>query len=207
MLMIRPRPAGIMCASASCVRTNAPPRFTSIARHHSAVWSCHNGPTGPLMPALLTRMSTVPSFRRSSVTAAAVARWSVTSATAAATIPSSGRPSSSAHSAGARIAMAASVPMAVLAGTGLTVLAGTGLAVRAGTGLAVRAGVALGEQPAQDLPRGGLGNAVGELDLARPFVAGHALGHPRHQLLRRCRGPQHDKGLGYLPGQLVGPAD
>src|SRR6185437_93563 len=248
MLMIRPRPAGMMCASASCVRTNAPPRFTSIARHHSAVWACHNGPTGPLIPALLTRMSTVPSLRRSSVTAAAVARWSVTSATAAATvpparwisptvassssadraisptaapapasrapssrptprpppltsatIPSSGRPSASAHSAGARIAMAASVPMAVLAGTGL--------AVRAGTGLAVRAGVALGEQPAQDLPRGGLGDAVGELDLAHPFVAGHALGHPRHQLLRRCRGPQHDKRLRYLPGQIVGPAD
>src|SRR5204863_270701 len=35
MLMIRPLPAAIMCASASCVRTNAPPRFTSTARHQS----------------------------------------------------------------------------------------------------------------------------------------------------------------------------
>src|SRR5215813_1061338 len=240
MLMIRPLPAGIMCASASCVRTNAPPRFTSIARHHSAVWACHNGPTGPLTPALLTRMSTVPSLRRSSVTAASVARWSVTSATAAAavpparwispaaaasssadraisptaapapasraprsrpkprpppltsaTIPSSGRPPASPRSAGARIAMAASAHMAVLAGAGL----------------AVRAGVTPGEQPAKDLPRGRLGDAVGELDLAHPFVAGHPPGHPRHQLLLRCRCPQHDKGLGYLPSQLVGPAD
>jgi hypothetical protein len=48
-------------------------RFTSIARHHSTVWACHNGPTGPLMPALLMRMSAVPSRSRSSVTAAAVA--------------------------------------------------------------------------------------------------------------------------------------
>src|SRR5215470_12846958 len=240
MLMIRPRPAGIMCASASCVRTSAPPRFTSIARHHSAVWACHNAPTGPLMPALLMRMSTVPSLRRSLVTAAAVALWSVTSATAAAampparwisptvavsssadramsptaapapasrapsslpmprpppltsaTIPSSGRPPTSPHSAGARIAIAASAPMAVLAGAGR----------------AVRAGVPPGEQPAKSLSRRRLGDAVGELDLAHPFVAGHALGHPRHQLLLRCRGPQHDKGLGYLPGQLVGAAD
>src|SRR5215468_5206537 len=245
MLMIRPLPAGIMCASASCVRMNAPPRFTSIARHHSAVWACHNGPTGPLTPALLTRMSTVPSLRRSSVTAAAVALWSVTSATAAAampparwiwptvvasssadramrptaapapasrtpsslptprpppltsaTIPSSGRPPTSPHRAGARIAIAASVPMAVPAG-----------AVPAGADLAVRARVTPGEQPAKDLPRRRPGDAVGELDLAHPFVAGHALGHPRHQFLLRCRGPQHDKGLGYLPGQIVGPAD
>src|SRR5215468_6122511 len=250
MLMIRPRPAGIMCASASCVRTNAPPRFTSIARHHSAVWACHNGPTGPLIPALLMRMSTVPSLRRSAVTAAAVALWSVTSATAAAampparwiwptvvasssadramrptaapapasrtpsslptprpppltsaTIPSSGRPPTSPHSAGARIAIAASVPMAVPAGA---VPAG---AVPAGPGLAICAGVPPGEQPAKSLSRRRLGDAVGELDLAHPFVAGHALGHPRHQLLLRCRGPQHDKGLGYLPGQLVGAAD
>src|SRR5215831_17816730 len=250
MLMIRPLPAGIMCASASCVRMNAPPRFTSIARHHSAAWACHNGPTGPLTPALLTRMSTVPSCAAGSVTAAAVALWSVTSATAAAampparwisltvaasssadraispteapapasrapsslptprpppltsaTIPSSGRPPTSPHSAGARIAIAASVPMAVPAGA---VPVG---ADSAGADLAVCAGVPPGEQPAEDLSRGRLGDAVGELDLAHPFVAGHTPGHPRHQLLLRCRGPQHDKGLGYLTGQLVGPAD
>src|SRR5215471_11587035 len=240
MLMIRPLPAGIMWASASCVRTNAPPRFTSIARHHSAAWACHNGPTGPPMPALLTRMSTVPSLRRSSVTAAVVALWSVTSATAAAampparwisptvaassspdraisptaapapasrapsslpmprpppltsaTIPSSGRPPTSPHSAGARIAMAASVVMAAVTGAGP----------------AVRAGVPLDQQPAQDLARRGLGDAVDELDLAYPLVAGHAPGHPRHKLLRRCRGLEHHEGLGHLPGLRVGPAD
>src|SRR5215470_15865476 len=240
MLMIRPLPAGIMCSSASCVRTNAPPRFTSIARHHSAVWACHNGPTGPLMPALLMRMSAVPSFRRSSVTAAAAARWSATSATAAAampparlispaaaasssadramsptaapapasraasslptprpppltsaTIPSSGRRPASRHSAGAKIAIAASVVMAAVTGAGL----------------AACAGIPVGEQPAQDLARRGLGDAVDELHLAHPLVAGHALGHPRHQFLRRRRGPQHDEGPGYLSGQFVGPAD
>ena len=57
------------------------------ARHHSSGWACHNGPTGPLMPALLMRMSTVPSFRCRSATAAAVAHSSVTSATAAAAMP------------------------------------------------------------------------------------------------------------------------
>src|SRR5690349_20901785 len=238
--MIRPLPAGIICSSASCVRMNAPPRFTSMARHHSAVWARHNCPTGPLMPALLIRMSAVPSLWRSSLTAAAAAWWSATSATAAAavpparlisppaaasssadraisptaapapasrapsslptprpppltsaTIPSSGRPPASPHSAGAKIAIAASVVMAAVAGAGL----------------ALHAGIALDEQPAQDLARRGLGDAVDELDLTHPFVAGHPPGHPRHQLLRRCRGPQHDEGLGYLPGERVGPAD
>src|SRR5215468_8274536 len=240
MLMIRPRPAGIMCSSASCVRTNAPPRFTSTARHHPAGGASHSGPTGPLMPALLTRMSTAPSRPRSSATAAAVARWSVTSATAAAampparrispaaaasssadraisptaapapasralsslptprpppltsaTIPSSGRPPPSPHSAGARIAIVASVVMAAVTGAGR----------------AARAGVPLDEQPAQDLARGGPGDAVDELDLAYAFVAGHVPGHPRHQLLGRGRGPEHHEGLGHLPGLRVGPAD
>src|SRR5436190_254838 len=240
MLMIRPLPAGIMCSSASCVRTNVPPRFTSTVRHHSAAGASHSGPTGPLMPALLMRMSAVPSRSRSSATAAAVARWSATSATAAAampparlispaaaasssgdlamsptaapaaasrapsslptprpppltsaTIPFSGRPPTSPHIAGAKIAIAASVVMAAVTGASL----------------AACAGIALDEQPAQDLSRRGLGDAVDELVLTHLLVAGHAPGHPRHQLLRRRRGPQHDKGLGYLPGQRVGPAD
>src|SRR5215467_1044863 len=240
MLMIRPWPAAIMSARASRVRTNAPPRFTSTACHHSAAGACHNGPIGPLTPALLMRTSAAPSRSRSSDTAAAVARSSVTSATAAAampparlisltaaasssadraisptaapasasrapsslptprpppltsaTVPSSGRSPASSHSAGAKIAMMASVVMPAAAGAGW----------------AACAGVPLHEQPPEDLARGRGGDAVGELDLAHPFIAGHALGHPRHQLLRGCRGPQHDESLGYLPGQLVGPAD
>ena len=76
------------------------------------------------------------------------------------------------------------------------------MAAVTGASLAACAGIALDEQPAQDLSRRGLGDAVDELDLTHPLVAGHAPGHPRHQLLRRCRRPQHDKGLGYLPAEL-----
>ena len=74
MLMIRPLPAGIMWASASWVRTKAPPRFTSIACHQSVGWTCQAGPAGPLVPALLMRISAAPSLWRSSAAAAAVAR-------------------------------------------------------------------------------------------------------------------------------------
>src|SRR5215472_6469004 len=108
-----------------------------------------------------------------------------------ATIPSSGRWPMSLHSAGAKIAIAASVVMAAVTGAGLSACAG----------------IPVCEQPAQDLARRRLGDAVDELDPAHPLVAGHALGNPRHQFLCRRRRPQHDKGAGYLSGQLVGSAD
>src|SRR5215468_255939 len=87
MLMIRPLPSATMCVSVSCVRTNAPPRFTSITRHHSAGGASQAGPMGPLMPALLIRMSAVPSLSRSSLTATAAACVSVMSAQAATAVP------------------------------------------------------------------------------------------------------------------------
>src|SRR6185369_867205 len=239
MLMIRPLPAGIICASDSWVRTNAPPKFTSIACHHSAGRACQAGPIGPLMPALLTRMSTAPSLSRSSATAAAVARRSVTSAeTAAATPPARLiSPTAAASSPGDRAMSATAAPApasralsslprprlppltsATMPSSGrlpaplpadatVAVVASVSMTRVTGVDLACRGGVPLGEQPAKDLARRGPRDAVGELDLTHPLVAGYALGHPRHQLLRRCRGPQHDEGLGHLPGQHVGPAD
>src|SRR5690348_6275023 len=239
MLMIRPLPAGIICASASWVRTNAPPKFTSIACHHSAGRACQAGPIGPLMPALLTRMSTVPSLSRSSATAAAVARRSVTSAeTAAATPPARLiSPTAAASSPGDRAMSATAAPApasralsslprprlppltsATMPSSGrlpaplpadatVAVVASVSMTRVTGVDLACRGGVPLDEQPAKDLARRGPRDAVGELDLTHPLVAGYALGHPRHQLLRRCRGPQHDEGLGHLPGQHVVLAD
>src|SRR6185437_4557384 len=239
MLMIRPLPAGIICASASGVRTKAPPRFTSIACHHSAGRACQAGPTGPLMPALLMRTSTGPSLSRSSATAAAVARWAVSSAeTAAATPPArlisptaaASSPGDRAMSATAAPASASRVlsslprprlppltsatmpssgrlPAPLPADATVAVAASVSMTRVTGADLARRGAVPLDEQSAKDLARRGPRDAVGELDLTHPLVAGHALGHPRHQLLCRYRGRQHDEGLGYLPGQRVALTD
>src|SRR6185312_14069483 len=223
MLMIRPLPAGIICASASWVRTNAPPRFTSIACHHSAGRACQAGPIGPLMPALLTRMSTAPSLSRSSATAAAVARRSVTSAeTAAATPPARLiSPTAAASSPGDRAMSATAAPapasraLSSLPRPRLPPLTSATMPssgrlpapLPADATVAVVASVSMTRVTGVDLARRGPRDAVGELDLTHPLVAGYALGHPRHQLLRRCRGPQHDEGLGHLPGQHVVLAD
>ena len=51
------------------------------------------------------------------------------------------------------------------------------------------------------LPDGGSGDAAGELDLPHPLVRRDPLGHPGHQLLRRSCGAEHDERLGYLPGR------
>src|SRR5256714_13487517 len=239
MLMIRPLPAGIICASASWVRTNAPPRFTSIACHHSAGRACQAGPTGRLMSAWLPGMSAAPTLSRSSATAAAVARWSVTSAETAAAIPPARliSPTAAASSPGDRAMSATAAPAsasralsslprprlppltsATMPSSGrlpvllpadatVAVVASVSMTRVTGADLARRGGVPLDEQPAKDLARRGPRDAVGELDLTHPLVASHALGHPRHQLLRRCRGRQHDEGLGHLPGQRVVLAD
>src|SRR6476646_5863739 len=239
MLMIRPLPAGIIWASASRLRTNAPPRFTSIACHHSAGGACQAGPAGPLMPALLMRISTAPSPWHSSATAAAMARWSVTSAeTAAATPPARLlSPTAAASSTGDRAMSATAAPAsasralsslprprlpplttATMTSSGrlpaswpadptVAAVASVSMTRVTGADLARWGGVPLDEQPPEDLARRGPRDAVGELDLTHPLVAGHALGHPRHQLLRRCRGRQHDEGLGHLAGQRVVRAD
>src|SRR5689334_22177324 len=216
MLMIRPLPAGIIWASASWVRTNAPPRFTSIACHQSAGCTCQAGPAGPLMPALLMRISTAPSLWRSSAAAAAVALVSVISAETAAATPPARLISltTAASSAGDRAMSPTAAPASAsrtlsslprprpppLTNATLPSSGREPALVFADATVAVVASVPMtmvDEQPAKDLARRGPGDAVGEHDLTHPFVAGHALGHPCHQFLRRCRCPQHDEGLRY----------
>src|SRR5437879_4799711 len=159
------------------------------------------------MPALLMRMSAAPSLWRSSATAAAIARLSVTSAETAAVTPPARliSPTAAASSPGDRAMSATAAPAsasralsslprprlppltsATLPSSGrlpaplradatVAVVASVSMTRVTGADLASCAGVLLDEQPAKDLARRGPGDAVGELDLTHPLVAGHAL--------------------------------
>src|SRR5689334_244610 len=206
MLMIRPLPSATMCVSTSCVRTNAPPRFTSITRHHSVGGASHAGPIGPLMPALLIRMSAVPSLSRSSLTAAAAACLSVMSAQAAAAMPPARlisltavarSPEDRAISPTAAPARASRVPSS-LPTPRLPPL--TRATIPSSGRPPTSSCILLDQQPTKDLACRGSGDVVRELDLAHPLIAGHALANPGQQLVGRSRTSQHDEGFGDFPG-------